>query len=199
MEAQTACIKDITQFELSKLVLKNLNKWKLSPTSKLVLLTLTSYYPNIFPSQQTIADELGISKRSVERAFVELRKAIIILTEENKKTNTLNCRFTNIFFEQLKLSAPPRQNCGLPTDKLTNKQTNEQNSYKKGSFKKYHSNVNREGMHYPKWDSSIFGKEKKTAVTPLPCVEDMYLKLKASNPSATRSILNVKSKMNTNT
>lgn len=126
-----------TQFELSKLVLKNLNKWKLSPTAKLVLMSLTSYYPNIFPSQQTIANELGISKRSVERAFNELRIVKTILTEIKKQTNTLNCKFTNIFFEQLNLSGVCRQYDGLDTDKLANKEISNKKDNKVFSFSSF--------------------------------------------------------------
>lgn len=135
----------LTQFELSKLTLKNLNKFKLSPTAKLVLVELTSYYPNIFPGQQTIADGIGVSKRSVERAFADLRNKGLILTTKNDITDTLNCKFTNIFFEQLKLSVPTRQKDVSTIDKMTNKEIKEKTSEKrfsKNSYKKPDANIN---------------------------------------------------------
>lgn len=113
-----------TQLDLTTRLLRNINKWKLKPTTINVLACLSTYFPNIYPGQQKIADNLKISKRSVERAFVELRNAKIIVTVPNEETNTLNCTFTNVFFEMLGLSEGTRQIVEISTDKMSNKQTN---------------------------------------------------------------------------
>lgn len=75
----------ITQFELSKKLLNNLYKFNLKPVTKLVLLYLADCYnPKhgyMFPKQRTIADKLGVSERTVNRAVSELVKEGLILIE----------------------------------------------------------------------------------------------------------------------
>lgn len=75
----------ITQFELSKKILNNLYKFNLKPVTKLVLLYLADCYnPKhgyMFPKQRTIADKLGVSERTVNRAISELVKEGLILIE----------------------------------------------------------------------------------------------------------------------
>ena len=75
----------IRQFDLTNELLRNLYKFKLTPTTKLVLLELSTFYnPKhryLFPKQRTIADRLGISERSVVRAIQELIKEGFILVE----------------------------------------------------------------------------------------------------------------------
>ena len=75
----------ITQFELSKKLLNNLYKFNLKPVTKLVLLYLADCYnPKhgyMFPKQRTIADKLGVSERTVNRAISELVKEGLILIE----------------------------------------------------------------------------------------------------------------------
>lgn len=79
-----------SQFKLTNNLLQNLNKYSISPTSKLVLLYLSSCYnpqkADMFPKQKTIAGKLGISERSVVRAVQELIKAGLIVVE---------CKYTN--------------------------------------------------------------------------------------------------------
>lgn len=99
----------LSQFELSKLVLRNLNNYKLSPTTKLVLLALVDRLPNIFPSQKTLSDQLGISIASVKRAIAELRNQKIIITSNNDKFKTLDYKFTGTFYAQNKLIPPSAQ------------------------------------------------------------------------------------------
>ena len=75
----------ITQFELSKKLLNNLYKFNLKPVTKLVLLYLADCYnPKhgyMFPKQRTIADKLGVSERTVNRAVSELVEEGLILIE----------------------------------------------------------------------------------------------------------------------
>ena len=75
----------ITQFELSKKLLNNLYKFNLKPVTKLVLLYMADCYnPKhgyMFPKQRTIADKLGVSERTVNRAISELVKEGLILIE----------------------------------------------------------------------------------------------------------------------
>ena len=103
-----------TQFELSKITLKNLNRFDLSPTAKLVLLALVDCYnprtEGIFPKQKTIAEQLGISVSSVIRAIKELAHAQIVIYE-TKSTNRY--KLTPTFFTLVKLTAASSQNESL--------------------------------------------------------------------------------------
>lgn len=107
-----------SQFELSKNVLNNLYKFKLTPTSKLVLLYLVDCYnenhQEVFPKQRTIADKLGVTERSVIRAIQELNKEGLILIT-NKLSNIY--RFTS------KIVCKPPQNkntnCLIESDKIS--------------------------------------------------------------------------------
>lgn len=90
-----------TQFDLTKSLLQNLNKFEISPIAKLVLLELSTCYnpkrKHIFPKQKTLALKIGCSERSIVRAIQELFKAGLILVE---------CKTTNRYvFSQLCLSS----------------------------------------------------------------------------------------------
>lgn len=91
-----------TQFELTQSLLQNLNKFKLTPTAKLVLMYLSSCYnpkkADIFPKQKTIAIKLGVSEASVIRAVCELHKGGLIISER-KYTNRY--KFTSYFLTSL--------------------------------------------------------------------------------------------------
>jgi len=75
------CHNHVSQFEICKQIYTSgiLNKVKLTPTSKLVLIALANHYPKVFPSQKFIADQLGITERSVIRAIQELKNKGLIL------------------------------------------------------------------------------------------------------------------------
>ena len=79
-----------SQFTLTQNLLNNLSQFKLTPTAKLVLLELSSFYnPNkadMFPKQKTLAKKIGISERSVVRAVQELLNEGLIIVE---------CKYTN--------------------------------------------------------------------------------------------------------
>lgn len=123
----TATTANITQFELTKSLLKNLSKLTLSPTAKLVLLTLSTYYnPNkpAYPKQDTIGKELGISIASVKRAIKELSEQSFILIE-CKYSNYY--QFTSKIFEIINLTLSTNQKDTdlsikkIPHDKTINK------------------------------------------------------------------------------
>jgi len=88
--SETHAEHGFTQFELTTYLLQNLNKFNLKPTTKLVLMYLSSCYnpkhKEVFPKQRTIADKLGISEASVIRAISELHKEGLIISER-KYTN----------------------------------------------------------------------------------------------------------------
>lgn len=77
--------KPIKQVELTNYLLNNLQQFNLKPTTKLVLLYLSSCYnpkrADVFPKQKTIADKMGISEASVIRAISELHKEGLIISE----------------------------------------------------------------------------------------------------------------------
>lgn len=97
----------ITQFELSKVLLRNLNNYKLSPVTKLVLLALVDRLPNVFPSQQTLAKQLGVGIASVKRAIAELRSQGLILTTDSDY-KSLNYKFTSKFLSPYKVPLSPK-------------------------------------------------------------------------------------------
>lgn len=104
-KAETHVTHGFSQFKLTDRLLKNLNKYKLSPTGKLVLLYLSSCYnpkkADVFPKQKTIANKLGISERSVVRAIQELVKGGLIFVES---------KYTNHYVFSSKLVQKPSQN-----------------------------------------------------------------------------------------
>nr|DAH61704.1 MAG TPA: helix-turn-helix domain protein [Caudoviricetes sp.] len=103
--AETHVGHGVSQFKLTDRLLKNLNKYELSPTGKLVLLYLSSCYnpkkADVFPKQKTIANKLGISERSVVRAIQELVKGGLIFVES---------KYTNHYVLSSKIVQKPSQN-----------------------------------------------------------------------------------------
>lgn len=106
----------ISQFELINLVYKSklFQKMDLKPTAKLVLYALIHHYnpcnEDMFPSQKFIAQSLGISDKSVERAIKELAASRLIMYITK---NVNRYKFTATFFESVKMSDTNRQNVGL--------------------------------------------------------------------------------------
>ena len=104
-QAETHATHGFSQFKLTDRLLKNLNKYELSPTGKLVLLYLSSCYnpkkADVFPKQKTIANKLGISVRSVVRAIQELVKGGLIFVES---------KYTNHYVFSSKIVQKPSQN-----------------------------------------------------------------------------------------
>lgn len=106
----------ISQFELINLVYKArlFQKIELKPTAKLVLYALIHHYnplnEDMFPSQKYIAQNLGISEKSVERSVKELanNRLIMYITK-----NVNRYKFTQTFFDLVKLSDDVRQNVCL--------------------------------------------------------------------------------------
>ncbi len=113
--------KGLTQFQLSKNLLQTLNKYDISPTSKLVLLYLADCYnPNkvsMFPKQKTLAERLGVSERSIKRAIKELSEAGLIMYETKGLLN--HYRFTSKIFVSVKMSPTTGQNVGRQGDILS--------------------------------------------------------------------------------
>ena len=88
--ARTHVQHGFSQFTLTQNLLNNLSQFKLTPTAKLVLLELSSFYNpkkvDMFPKQKTLAKKIGISERSVVRAIQELLNEGLIIIE---------CKYTN--------------------------------------------------------------------------------------------------------
>lgn len=101
---------NISQIDLNKIALKSFHKFKLSPTTKLVLIALVDCYnPHqtfILFKQEDIAKQLGISLRSVQRATKELAEHDLIVYK-TKKYNQY--KFTNVFFKHLGLTITNRK------------------------------------------------------------------------------------------
>ena len=123
----------LTQYEITKKIATSdlffqlrLKGYDLTMSAKLVLILISNYYPNMFPSIAFIALKLDISPRSVQRAINELSEAGLI-SYETKRSNHYN--FTAFFFELVNLSDKKQQNDTSPmTNCHTNKQVNKINN-----------------------------------------------------------------------
>lgn len=104
-----------SQFLISKMIYSSgiLNRISLSMSAKLVLMALANHYNpqknGMFPSQKFMADQLGISLKSVERAIKELKNANLLMYV-TKKVNRYY--FTAKFFAEIKMSDNFGQNDG---------------------------------------------------------------------------------------
>ena len=117
--------KPIKQVELTNYLLNNLQSFNLKPTTKLVLLYLSSCYnprrADVFPKQRTIADKIGISEASVIRAISELHKEGLIISERKysnryKFTHKLLANCSKIVF--LEPNEMQVENKQIETEKL---------------------------------------------------------------------------------
>ena len=127
--ARTHAQHGFSQFTLTQYLLNNLQQFKLTPTAKLVLLELSSFYnpkkADMFPKQKTLAKKIGISEASVIRAIQELHKEGLIISER-KYTNRykFTSRILNLggmvedFSEAKNMQVENSQNERLETCKL---------------------------------------------------------------------------------
>ena len=81
----------VSQFELTTQIIKNLNKYDLTPTAKLVLILLTTHYNEekngavVFPSMPYISETLGISLTATKQAIKDLVAQGLILQSKREK------------------------------------------------------------------------------------------------------------------
>ena len=135
--------KPIKQVELTNYLLNNLQSFNLKPTTKLVLLYLSSCYnpknADVFPKQKTIADKMGISEASVIRAIAELHKEGLIISERKysnryKFTHKLLANCAKIVFlepeemqvENKQIETEKLAKCELHEHEQSNEQIKEQ-------------------------------------------------------------------------
>lgn len=143
--------KPISQFELCKSIYSSgvLTNIKMKNTAKLVLIALANHYnadrEDMFPSQKYLANQLGISEKSVERAVAELSSLKIIFYETR---NVNHYKFTNYFFELVGLSENPRQNVGSQLRQNVG-QTNNMKQIKNSRDKKGFGTFGREYLKEP--------------------------------------------------
>lgn len=139
---QNPCTSHVSQFELSKITLKNLNKFKISPSAKLVLLSLVDCYNpknnEIYPKQKTLANALGISERSVVRAIKELYDAKVLIYELKSQNRY---RLTKSFFDEVNLSVDIGQNVGVACDKLSLSCHEQKHEHKKNKVLTFQNNL----------------------------------------------------------
>ena len=159
---------NISQFELTKILYSSgmLSKIDLTASAKLFLWALCSHYnPNnetMFPSQQTVAQKLGISEKSAQRAVKELKMHGLI-EYETKRVN--HYTFGAKFFELVKMSGAIGQNV-LSEGGQNVRQTNKHEKRKEHanfSFKSYGGNE--------KWRKNNDSEELK-AKKMVPSVEE---------------------------
>lgn len=83
--------KGISQFELTSNLLRNLNKFNLTPVTKLVLLELTTHLNEningsvVFPSVNYIAEVLGIGLTATKKAINDLINEGLIIKSKRSK------------------------------------------------------------------------------------------------------------------
>lgn len=157
---------EFSQFEIVRAIYDSqiLAQDNLSGSAKLVLIALAHHYnPNkkdMFPSQKYLAQQLGISERSAERAVAELKSADLI-TYETKRVNRY--QFTAKFFTSAKMSGHIRQNVGQEDRQnvgQTNKHEQKNNSFKKG-FSEFNSSQPK-GIDYPKAAPIAYERDERT-------------------------------------
>lgn len=104
----------ISQFTLTQNLLNNLSQFKLTPTAKLVLLELSSFYNpkkvDMFPKQKTLAKKIGISERSVVRAVQELLNEGLIMVE---------CKYTNHYKFTSRIVSQQPENKNFSNDNMS--------------------------------------------------------------------------------
>lgn len=80
-----------SQFELTTKIVKNLNKYDITPTAKLVLILLTTHFNEekngavVFPSMPYISETLGISLTATKQAIKDLVSEGLILQSKREK------------------------------------------------------------------------------------------------------------------
>lgn len=87
----------VSQFEITSNLLRNLNKFNLTPVTKLVLLELTTHLNEdkngsvVFPSVNFIADILGIGLTATKKAIKDLiNEGLIIKSKRSKIQGNYN-------------------------------------------------------------------------------------------------------------
>jgi DNA-binding transcriptional regulator GbsR (MarR family) len=150
---QVQAIKvNVSQFELSKAITfsKLFSKIKLTPSARLVLRCLTDHWNQekqyCFPKQNTLSDETGCSRKSVNDAIKELRLNGLILTT-GEKGESLKYYLTNNFFDLIKTSQACAKNAHTYVktsqhEQIKPKQINNKTSFQKNNFKTTQKPVN---------------------------------------------------------
>ena len=95
-----------TQFNLTQLTIKNLNVFKISAATKLVLIELSTHYNKednskiVYPTMPYISKTLGIGLTTTKQAIQELEKnGLIIRSKRHKIYGNFNeYEFTDKFF-----------------------------------------------------------------------------------------------------
>jgi DNA-binding MarR family transcriptional regulator len=89
--ARTHAQHGFSQFELTTKIVKNLNKYDITPTAKLVLILLTTHFNEekngsvVFPSMPYISETLGISLTATKQAIKDLVSEGLILQSKREK------------------------------------------------------------------------------------------------------------------
>lgn len=135
-------LKGISQFELTSNLLRNLNKFNLTPVTKLVLLELTTHLNEdkngsvVFPSVNYIAEVLGIGLTAAKKAIKDLiNEGLIIKSKRSKVQGNYNKYLITPKVQNL-TSERAQNECFKKSDNdlllITNKreQNKKQNSYK---------------------------------------------------------------------
>lgn len=121
-----AGIKDhLSGYELTYNTIKNLARYDITPTAKLVLVLLTTHYNNakngavVFPSMPTIADTLGIGLTATKKAIKDLIEAGAIIKAKRNKVRgncnkyALTTKVLNTTVKQSKNELFKRSDCDL--------------------------------------------------------------------------------------
>ena len=118
---QATKVKKVTGYELTTALIRGgLGLLKLSASTGQVLLYLATCYNGkpVFPRIKTIADNMGLSERTVSRAINELLENNCIL--KSKKARNINTyQFTNKIMSLVNMADDTRQNDTLEPDKMS--------------------------------------------------------------------------------
>ena len=172
---------DFTQFEIVRGIYDSniFAQTSLSGSAKLVLIALAHHFnpkkEDMFPSQKFLANKLGISERSAERAVAELKDADLI-SYETRRVNRY--KFTAKFFNAVKMSGNFRQNVG-EEDRQNVGQTNKHEQKNNNSFKNDFSScfAQPKGIEYPKATPIVHEWDDRTPENDLETAQNFVKKL----------------------
>lgn len=130
----------ISQFELTKKTIYNLQQFDLTPAAKLVLVLLTTHYNEnkngavVFPSTPFIAETLGLGLTSVKQAINDLIKEGLIIKSKRDKIRGNYNKYLLTLKVQNTTSEQPENECFKKSECDRSMRTNKHEEIKEQTY-----------------------------------------------------------------